>query len=375
MTLHELTATPPTLHVVPDEPTDVRPLCRPLPPSSVRRARLVRRLTRATTPLATLVAPAGYGKTTLLQQWAEADARPVAWIPLTEEDNDPVQLLAAIAARLDEIAGFVPRLAWALEPPRRPMILVLDDAHLLREPAALDALRTLSRACGPRLDAGSGVAQRAGAADRPHALRGRHHGGRCAGPRHGRGRSSDVPPADGTAAQSGGDDADLPPDGGMAGRPAPRGALPAGAGRPERGRRALRGGRPLRRRLPARRAARPPGPRRRRLPHTHLFAGTADRPLVRLGARAARVGPGASGACPRQLPAGPGRPVRAAVPHASDARRHAPGGAPSRRAATARPRSTAGRARGTSSTTSSTGRSSTRRRAATTSVPAPCSGG
>jgi LuxR family transcriptional regulator, maltose regulon positive regulatory protein len=149
MTLHELTATPPTLHVVPDEPTDVRPLCRPLPPSSVRRARLVRRLTRATTPLAMLVAPAGYGKTTLLQQWAEADARPVAWIPLTEEDNDPVQLLAAIAARLDEIAGFAPRLAWALEPPRRPMILVLDDAHLLREPAALVALRTLSEHVAP----------------------------------------------------------------------------------------------------------------------------------------------------------------------------------------------------------------------------------
>jgi LuxR family maltose regulon positive regulatory protein len=149
MTLHELTATPPTLRVVPDEPTDVRPLCRPLPPSSVRRTRLVRRLTRATAPLAMLVAPAGYGKTTLLQQWAETDPRPVAWIPLTEEDNDPVQLLAAIAAHLDEIAGFAPRLAWALEPPRRPMILVLDDAHLLREPSALDALRTLSEHVAP----------------------------------------------------------------------------------------------------------------------------------------------------------------------------------------------------------------------------------
>jgi LuxR family transcriptional regulator, maltose regulon positive regulatory protein len=162
MTLHELTTTPPTLRVVPDAQTDVRPLCRPLPPSSVRRTRLVRRLTRATAPLAMLVAPAGYGKTTLLQQWAEADARPVAWIALTEGDNDPPQLLAAIAARLDEIesttselvpmltrptpaAGFVPRLAWALEPPRRPMILVLDDAHLLREPAAVDALRALAQ--------------------------------------------------------------------------------------------------------------------------------------------------------------------------------------------------------------------------------------
>jgi len=54
----------------------------PLPRKAmVRRPRLVRALRMAReVPLAVLVAPAGYGKTTLLAEWAREDARPFAWI-------------------------------------------------------------------------------------------------------------------------------------------------------------------------------------------------------------------------------------------------------------------------------------------------------
>ena len=100
MTLHELTATPPTLRVVPD----VRPLCRPLPPSSVRRARLVRQLARQ--PLLWPCSSPRPARPRSCSNGPRPTRGPSPWLPLTG-DNDPVQLLAAIAARLDEIAGFV----------------------------------------------------------------------------------------------------------------------------------------------------------------------------------------------------------------------------------------------------------------------------
>jgi LuxR family maltose regulon positive regulatory protein len=39
-------------------------------------------------PVVTLVAPAGFGKTTALCDWAERDGRPFAWVTLDERDND-----------------------------------------------------------------------------------------------------------------------------------------------------------------------------------------------------------------------------------------------------------------------------------------------
>ena len=41
-----------------------------------------------------VVAPAGYGKTTLLAHWAEADPRPFAWVALDGRDDDPVRIPA-----------------------------------------------------------------------------------------------------------------------------------------------------------------------------------------------------------------------------------------------------------------------------------------
>jgi len=110
----------------------------------------------------TIVAPAGYGKTTLLAGWADADPRPFAWVSLDERDEDPVTLLRYIAAAVHSVepveasvldaltrpgdtawATRVPWLAPGLFTSERPLVLALDDVHLLRNPASLDVLAAL----------------------------------------------------------------------------------------------------------------------------------------------------------------------------------------------------------------------------------------
>ena len=74
----------------------------PSSPRRVPRERLVRRLLATRdVPIALLVAPTGYGKTIVMSQWAERDDRPFAWVSLDAGDNDPINLLSAIALALD----------------------------------------------------------------------------------------------------------------------------------------------------------------------------------------------------------------------------------------------------------------------------------
>jgi LuxR family transcriptional regulator, maltose regulon positive regulatory protein len=122
----------------------------------VQRSRLVDRLRAGRDHRLTLVcAPAGYGKTTLLSQWAAEDRRrtPFAWLSLDEGDADPVVLwnqlilalhaihppagarsanaLAVGARALSSIA--IPLLIQELaDAPEH--VLVLEDWHLLRNP-------------------------------------------------------------------------------------------------------------------------------------------------------------------------------------------------------------------------------------------------
>ena len=93
------------------------------------------------------MAPAGYGKTTLLSEWAACDGRPFAWISLDEQDNDPVHLLAHVACALEpsEPDRFDP-LEALFE--MQAGVLVLDDAHVLQEPAALVALNAIGKVLG-----------------------------------------------------------------------------------------------------------------------------------------------------------------------------------------------------------------------------------
>src|SRR6185312_12689770 len=64
----------------------------------VRRARLIERLEREVSrPVVSVVASAGYGKTTLLAQWAERSGQAVAWVSVDEQDNDPKVLLGYVS--------------------------------------------------------------------------------------------------------------------------------------------------------------------------------------------------------------------------------------------------------------------------------------
>ena len=93
----------------------------------VRTALLNRLRGAAEGTIATIVAPAGYGKTTLLAQWAERTRRQVLWVDLEPEDDDA----EIVESRLRAVAE---------EP---GLLALVDDVHVLRSPAALEALRRL----------------------------------------------------------------------------------------------------------------------------------------------------------------------------------------------------------------------------------------
>ena len=66
----------------------------PVRSGTVRRSSLVDRLRRDDVhPIVSVVAPAGYGKTTLLAQWAEGTGQAFAWVSADERDNNPKVLL------------------------------------------------------------------------------------------------------------------------------------------------------------------------------------------------------------------------------------------------------------------------------------------
>ena len=116
----------------------------------VQRRALLSALGAAKAPLVVLCAPAGAGKTTVLRQWAEAEARPFAWVQLDEADRDPVVLLTYLSMALESVTDVDPSvrasLALAVPPLRERIlplmgealtaapafVLVLDDAHLVK---------------------------------------------------------------------------------------------------------------------------------------------------------------------------------------------------------------------------------------------------
>jgi LuxR family maltose regulon positive regulatory protein len=138
-------------------------LRRPLRPGTVRRSQLIDRLARGDPrPIVSVVAPPGYGKTTLLSQWAERNGQQFAWVSVDEADNDPKVLLRYVAEALDAIqplgasvfealssptssvaGSVVPRLASAFWSMTVPVVLVLDDVHLLHNRECRSALSVL----------------------------------------------------------------------------------------------------------------------------------------------------------------------------------------------------------------------------------------
>jgi LuxR family maltose regulon positive regulatory protein len=124
-------------------------------------------------PIVAVFAGPGYGKTTLMAQWADADEQPFAWVSLDDRDNDPIVLLSYIAVAIDRVQPvppgvfealsspaavvetvLVPRLGAALSRMTIPMVLVLDDVHVLENRECLDAIAALVS----HLPAGSQIA-------------------------------------------------------------------------------------------------------------------------------------------------------------------------------------------------------------------------
>ena len=67
-------------------------------PGAVSRGSLIRTARTSQRPVVAVTAPAGYGKSTLLAEWAQAEDRPVAWASLDTFDDDPAALLGLLAS-------------------------------------------------------------------------------------------------------------------------------------------------------------------------------------------------------------------------------------------------------------------------------------
>ncbi|HEX6460812.1 MAG TPA: LuxR C-terminal-related transcriptional regulator [Thermoleophilaceae bacterium] len=120
----------------------------------VPRSNLVARLAGAAdVPLSLLVAPAGYGKTTLLGEWGRSSRRPFAWVLATEADNDPSHFARSIAEAL-AAAGITKKnvaakLPGAVAQPARSFVLAIDRAEALRSPGSMQLLRELIERLAP----------------------------------------------------------------------------------------------------------------------------------------------------------------------------------------------------------------------------------
>ncbi|TVP69867.1 MAG: hypothetical protein EA340_06410 [Nitriliruptor sp.] len=159
----------------PGPATSVR-LRPPVSPSSVlRRDRLLRRLEQHPGAVTFVSAHAGAGKTTLVADWATtrmADGGLVASYGFDRFDDDPARLWEGILAALrateafpersalhDDLVAtphevtevFVERVAEAVASLATPLSLVLDDVHVVTNPAVVGSLARLARAASERL--------------------------------------------------------------------------------------------------------------------------------------------------------------------------------------------------------------------------------
>jgi len=109
----------------------------------------------------TVVAPAGFGKTTLAVQHAQRQERLIVWVSLDRHDDDAVVLVSKFVDAIERVSeidasvglglaapgasiwsSVMPRLLAALGP-LAPMLIVFDDIHELNSDEARDVLAEL----------------------------------------------------------------------------------------------------------------------------------------------------------------------------------------------------------------------------------------
>lgn len=147
------------LRVVPGQPPTTPSVSRQ---AFVPRTRLLRRLTQDTTPVVAISAPAGAGKSTLVRQWAEQDDRPHVLLVAGPSVDDPAALAELLLDGLGRVgppvvearsvatgqepdlsAGLLPALTSLAGSRDRAYVLVLDDVHLLEDPACHAIVRAV----------------------------------------------------------------------------------------------------------------------------------------------------------------------------------------------------------------------------------------
>jgi LuxR family maltose regulon positive regulatory protein len=145
----------------------------PQHPHTVRRARLIDALERGIPDhkLIQIVAPAGYGKTTFLVQWAHFSKLPIAWLSISREDNDLERFLRYLLTAWEEVQPGVMEsrlglLLSAMMPDSQAVlsafinlandvpthtVFVLDDYHLIEDASIHHALTFLLDSLPPTL--------------------------------------------------------------------------------------------------------------------------------------------------------------------------------------------------------------------------------
>jgi LuxR family maltose regulon positive regulatory protein len=147
---------------MPSPPLIHTKFCRPpVTRDVVGRAELYEQLEEARhLPLTLVSAPAGYGKTTLINPWLKSHPGPSAWVSLDETENDPPTflryLVAAVRTILPEacaetlaqlesqvpvpLAEVATCLCNELDDVEADFVLVLDDFHRVESPTVHDVL-------------------------------------------------------------------------------------------------------------------------------------------------------------------------------------------------------------------------------------------
>jgi len=113
--------------------------------------------------LVLVTAPGGYGKSVLVRDWATHQPESViAWVDLDRRDNDPTRMWQRILEAVDSAVGPLPEtilpnlgsgrsgeldrtidaLIDSLDTDEAPLVIILDDFHLIRSPLALESLNT-----------------------------------------------------------------------------------------------------------------------------------------------------------------------------------------------------------------------------------------
>ncbi|HEY7263814.1 MAG TPA: LuxR C-terminal-related transcriptional regulator [Trebonia sp.] len=149
------------------ELADSRLVIPPPPPRHVARPRLIAALDRAMdVPLVLLSAGPGAGKTVLLAEWAHRWRGRVVWLCPTPDDDKPerfrVLLTSALGIGPDLVSpdgvgpaarpiDLVQRLRGHLTDGQTPLVLAIDDAHILTDPQILDLLDKIVGHGHPRL--------------------------------------------------------------------------------------------------------------------------------------------------------------------------------------------------------------------------------